>query len=108
MFEMDLFFIQLIGMTAVGGFAGEWWRSQSCSNAVAMSRFLANVLAGGFLSFLSGWALYERMDSPGPPLITAGLIAFQSVENIMKTTKKLVLSHLKLIEAMLGNGKEGK
>ncbi len=91
-----IFFGQLLGIVATGGFVGEWYRSP-CSGEILFS----NVGGSAFLSFLMGWGIYEINENKSLSLIAAGLLAFQDIEFIKRFVKNFALKNIKILQGML-------
>jgi len=89
-----IFFLQLIIVVALGGFAGEYYRMMRFEE-LSNRMFMANVLAGGFLSFLIGYAIYTLYNNEKLAIILSGLISYQDVDNIQQITKNLIKTILK-------------
>lgn len=103
----NLFFMHLFMIIFIGGFVGEAVRTPQ--NASMISRvFFMNVAGIAFISFLAGWAIYERTRHYVWALIAAGFISFQSVEKIKRFSITMAENNLKTALKILQSDKEDK
>ena len=105
----ELFFMHLFIMVTLGGFAGEYQRCPS--NVGILSRnFTKNIIGCMFVSFLAGWAIFEKTGNYAASLISAGAISFQNINTIKKASKGYAVSSLKtalkILEGKRGNDDE--
>ena len=83
-----LYIIQLVGAVGTGGFIGEFYRT--AYNPVSIRIFIANFLAGSFLSFFVSYMIYLVTRNRNVSLILGGLLSYQDEKFISNLTKKLV------------------
>jgi len=57
-----IFVLQLLGFIGVGGFIGEFYRTIYAGYSINRY-FIANFLAGGFLSFLVAYSFYREQNN---------------------------------------------
>ena len=86
-----LIVMQLIGVVFAGGFIGEYYRAAHYPDLEMFSNiFIANFLAGGFLSFLIGYFIYNAFENKFLSITISGLLSFQEVKEINSTAKKII------------------
>lgn len=78
--------MQIIGVIAIGSFAGELRRVTTLPEPVSSLGFFSAVLAGSFLAFLLSYAIYSYKEDKTLALIVGGFVGFQS--------EKVALSYL--------------
>ncbi len=71
--------MQLIGVIAIGSFAGELRRATTMSpEPISSLAFFSAVLAGSFLAFLIAYAIYSYREDKVLALIVGGFVGFQN------------------------------
>ena len=96
MFDNGLIFIiQLIGVVSAGGFIGEFYRTVHSNIDITPSIFIANYMAGCFLSFMFAYMIYTILDNENLSLIIGGLLSYQEQEFIARVSKKLLNRYVK-------------
>lgn len=88
-----LYIIQLIGAVGTGGFIGEFYRT--AYNPISIRLFIANFLAGSFLSFFIAYMMYMISNNKPVSLILGGLLSYQDEKFISRLTKKIIENILK-------------
>lgn len=85
----QLFMFQLLGAVAVGSFVGEFFRS-SRSQEYSARIFLANFLAGSFLSFLVAYSFYLITNLKELSLIIGAGLSYQDERFISRLMRKMI------------------
>lgn len=88
-----LYLIQLIGAVGTGGFIGEFYRA--AYNPINVRLFIANFLAGSFLSFFIAYMMYLISSNKPVSLILGGLLSYQDEKFISRLTRKTIENILK-------------
>ncbi len=86
----NYFFIQLLGWVACGSFVGEFKRASIREEKLNTP----SMLAGGFLSYIAGYALYLASSQREISLLLAGFIAYQDEEFINNAAKRALKLYL--------------
>jgi|AntRauTorckE6833_2_1112554.scaffolds.fasta_scaffold09037_2 hypothetical protein len=94
MSESVIFIIQLVGIILAGGFIGEFHRTIHTSEFTP-SLFIANFLAGSFLTFILSSLFYMTTNKRNVTIILGGLLSYQDHEFISKIAKGTVEDVLK-------------
>lgn len=84
-----LYLLQLLGAVAVGGFVGEFFRT-SQSSATSIRIFIANFLAGSFVSFLMGYVIYIATRQRQISIIIGALISYQDEQFIARLARNMI------------------
>jgi hypothetical protein len=84
-----LYLLQLLGAVAVGGFVGEFFRT-SQSSTVTFRIFIANFLAGSFVSFLMGYVVYLATKQRQISILIAALISYQDEDFIARLARTMI------------------
>lgn len=88
-----LYLLQLLGAVAVGGFVGEFFRTSQ--NATISARvFLANFLAGSFLSFIIAYIFYLISNRAEIALLLGAALSYQEEKELVKIVRKMALQLL--------------
>lgn len=89
-----IFWAQLVGITGLGGFIGEY--SRACQSNVSIDRlFWSNFFAGSFVSLLIGWGLFHMTQQKVWSFIIAGFMSYQDERQATKFLKNLIQFALK-------------
>jgi hypothetical protein len=78
-----IFWAQLIGITGIGGFVGEYLRAAQTGNEINRL-FWANFFAGSFLSVLIGWSFFHLTEQKVWSFILAGFVSYQDEKQAVK------------------------
>lgn len=87
-----IFYYQLLGVVSAGSFIGEFWRTRD--HCVDLRSFLADFLAGAFLSFLIAWGVFSTTHNRTTSTIVGGLLAFQDREQIVRVARIVLTEFL--------------
>ena len=79
-------------------FSGEFWRKAHNITELTMIQFFANIIAGGALSALIAYAIYEMTNNEKITYIAAGLVSYQRVEKIMKISQGMINHFIKEVK----------
>ena len=85
-----LYLLQLLGAVSAGGFVGEFFRTSRNTDITARI-FLANFLAGAFLSFLIAYVIYLATRQREISILLGALLSYQEERFISQAARKLVL-----------------
>lgn len=97
------FIMQLVGVIAIGSFAGELRRHTSVVDPVFNSlHFFSSILGGAFLSFLVAYAIWVYRGDVNASFLIGGFLAYQNEEYVAKLAKGIFN---KFVNS--GNGKGG-
>ena len=84
-----LYLLQLLGAVSIGGFVGEFFRT-SQNTVVSTRLFLANFLAGVFVSFLMGYVIYLSTNQRQISILIAALISYQDEKFISRLARRMI------------------
>ena len=87
-----IFVLQLLGFIGVGGFIEEFYRTIYAGYSINRY-FIANFLAGGFLSFLVAYSFYQVTGNKTMTHILGALLAYQD-EKYLNTMGKDLLKRI--------------
>ena len=85
----QLYLLQLLGAVVIGGFIGEFFRT-SRGRKYSAQIFLANFLAGGFLSFIIGFSFYFITKQYEISILLAALLSYQKEEFVSGLARRIV------------------
>lgn len=88
------FLAQLVGVIALGSFAGELRRNTVADTELILIKFIAAILGGAFLSFLIAYAIYEYRGDKPLAFIIGGYLAYQDEAYVMKQVSAFVSKFL--------------
>lgn len=88
-----IFIIQLIGIILTGGFIGEFHRTISTSDFTP-SLFIANFLAGSFLTFIVSYLFYITTEIKNVTIVLGGLLSYQDHDFITEIARNTVTNIL--------------
>ena len=86
-----LYLLQLLGAVFTGGFVGEFFRTSRNIN-ISAKIFMANFLAGSFLSFIIAYVIYLSTKQKEISILLGALLSYQEERFISQMARKLILN----------------
>ena len=86
--QNGIFYYQLLGIIAAGSFIGQFWRSSVTD--VDLRVFLANFLAGAFLSYVFIIGYYSVTEHKESAIVFGGLLSFQDINYLIDKSRRAV------------------
>jgi RsiW-degrading membrane proteinase PrsW (M82 family) len=90
-----IYVLQLIAIIIAGGFIGEFYRTSNSDKFMSHKEFIANLLAGGFLSFVLAYLYFYLVGDRKISFLLGGVLSYQNVKTINGFIVKLIKNYLK-------------
>lgn len=81
------FTLQLIGIVALGSFAGEFRRTTKVTDTppdLSVARFAGSMLGSAFLSFWIAFAVYEYKGDRVASFLVGGILSYQEEDLVLR------------------------
>lgn len=85
----QLFLLQLLGAVGCGGFVGEFYRA-STNVDVNLKTFMANFLAGSFLSFILAYLMFLATEQRQMSLLVGAIFSYQEEKFISGFVRNII------------------
>ena len=94
----QIILMRLTAIITMLSFAGEFYRKVHNIVEITMMQFFANLIAGGALSALIAYIIYEISENETITYTTAGLLSYQRVEKIQKVAQNMINHFIKEVK----------
>ena len=98
--------LQIAFAVCAGGFIGEF--NRTATEPVTLRIFMANFLAGSFLSFFVAYLVYHMSNNKTVSVTVGGLLSYQDEKFINKIVKFILLEIKKIPVSNGGNNNHDK
>lgn len=85
----QLFLLQLLGAVTCGGFVGEFHRASTSAN-LNLKIFMANFLAGSFLSFILAYLMYLATEQRQISIVVGAIFSYQEEKFISRFARNII------------------
>lgn len=76
--------LQLIGIVALGSFAGELNRTTKVEGDLSVIKFIGAMIGSAFLSFWVAYGIYAYREDRAAAFIAAGILSYQEEAIVLK------------------------